>query len=306
MMSGRPPLHPSSITWLLGALLLLFSATALAGQTTPAHKVTNGKAAPTQQAKGAVNAGHLEHASRLHNSGSVRLRFPRNAWGTRRLVDLIQRCSRHVQKQHRGAHRLLVGDLSRKRGGPMPPHAGHQNGREADIGFYMRSGRAMPGLWRVGPGHLDAKRTLTFITCLIDSRQVMRIFLDRRLQAPLAREAKRRKWSKARISRTFSWPRGRRTRVGLVQHRNGHYNHLHVRLRCDSHERGCRNGPVARRNAHRARRRVRRRGRRRGKTRRRRGAWRRGRSGARRRHGQRKRRLGKRGQSARRRHARRG
>lgn len=210
-----------------------------------------------QQALGAVNAGHLQHAARLHNTRYVKLRFPNNAWGTRRMVDVLQQCAKQVGKRHRSAHKLLVGDLSRRKGGPLPPHAGHQNGREADVGFYMRSGKPLAGLWKVGAYHIDAKRTLTFLSCLIGTGDVLNIFMARALQPPLVREAKRRRWTKARIAKTFSWPRGRNKRVGIIQHRGGHDNHLHVRLKCARHEKKCRNKPVARRHALRAKRRHR-------------------------------------------------
>ncbi len=212
---------------------------------------------PTQQALGAVNRGKLVHPSKLHNSRGVKLRFPRNSWGTRRMVDLIQQCAKVVRKRHRGAHRLLVGDLSRKRGGRLKPHAGHQNGREADIGFYMRRGKPLGGLWRVGAAQIDAKRTLTLIGCFVSSGELMNIFLDRSLQPPLVKEARKRGWSKRRIKSTFSWPRGRRSRVGWVQHRGGHWNHMHVRLKCARHERRCVTRVASRRRAKRRSRRHR-------------------------------------------------
>ena len=232
--------------------LLLAAVLLLAALASPQTVHARWKA--KQQAKGAVNAGHLERASRLHNTRYVKLRFPANAWGTRRMVDLVQQCAKEVRRRHRSAHRLLVGDLSRRTGGPMPPHAGHQNGREADVGFYMRSGRALGGLWRVGGHDLDARRTLTFLACAIDSHAISQIFLDRALQAPLVREARRVGWKQARIDKTFSWPRGRNARVGIIQHRGGHDNHLHLRLHCAAHERHCRDKPVARRHALRAKR----------------------------------------------------
>ena len=206
----------------------------------------------TQQAVGAVNRGRLHHPSKLHNSRGVKLRFPKNSWGTRRMVDLLQQCTKLVRKRHRGAHRLLVGDLSRKRGGRLKPHAGHQNGREADIGFYMKLGKPLGGLWRVSARQIDARRTLTLVQCFISSGDLMNIFLDRALQPPLVKEAKRRGWSRSRIAKTFSWPRGRRSRRGWVQHRNGHWNHMHVRLKCARHERRCVTRVASRRRARRA------------------------------------------------------
>ena len=206
-----------------------------------------------QQATGAPNAGRLLNASRLRNSAHIRLRFPKNAWGTRRMCDVIEQCARDVRKQHKRAHKLVVGDLSRQRGGHMPPHAGHRNGREADIGFYMRSGRPLDGLWRVGIRDIDARRTFTLLDCMLRSGDVLHIFVDRELQKPLHREAKRRGWSAAKLQQTFSYPRPRSSRVGKIQHRGGHDNHIHVRLRCASHERNCQDRPVAR-GAHKKRR----------------------------------------------------
>lgn len=199
-----------------------------------------------QQSLGAPNAGRLINASKLKSSARIRLRFPKNAWGTRRTCDLIEQCARDVAKRHKRAHKLLVGDLSRRRGGHMPPHAGHRNGREADIGFYMRKGRPLDGLWRVGIRDIDARRTFSLLDCMLRSGDVLRIFIDRELQRPLYREARRRGWSAAKLAQTFSYPRPRSSRVGQIQHRGGHDNHIHLRLRCASHERSCQNHPIAR------------------------------------------------------------
>lgn len=222
-------------------LLFVAATLALTSLSGPAAADQGGS---SPQSSGAVNAGRLTNASRLRNSRYIRLRFPQNAWGSRRLVGLIEQCAKAVHKRHKGAHKLMVGDLSHRRGGMMRPHSGHQNGREADFGFYMRSGRPLGGLWRVGAGHIDARRTLTYLECLIDSGDVMQVFLDRQLQRPLYDEARKRGWSEGRLSRTFSFPRRASARTGIVQHRRGHNNHLHVRLKCAPYERACQDQPV--------------------------------------------------------------
>ncbi len=202
---------------------------------------------PVRQSVGAPDAGTLRNASRLRRSRAVKLRFPKNTWGTRRMVDLVEQCAREVRVRHKGGHRLLVGDLSRRRGGYMPPHSGHRNGREADIGFYMRKGRPLGGLWPVRETDIDVRRTWAYLDCMIRSGEVVRIFLDRGLQAPLYREARRLGRSRADLARLFSYPRAKRVHVGLFQHRRGHDNHLHVRIRCAAHEVGCRDQPRGRR-----------------------------------------------------------
>lgn len=213
---------------------------------------------PVQQSEGPPNAGKLRNASRMPNNRYVKLRFPKNAWGTRRMVDLVVQCAKDVGRRHKRAHRLLVGDLSRRRGGTFRPHHGHQNGREADIGFYMRRGRPLDGLWKVRPHDIDARRTLSLLDCFARSGDSIRIFLDRRLQRTLVREAKRRRWSKRRIRRLFSYPERRRP-GSLVWHASGHDNHIHLRIRCAKHEKRCKDQPVSRASARVWRRRLKRR-----------------------------------------------
>lgn len=195
-----------------------------------------------QQSIGAVTNGKLINATRLRNSRRLKVRFIRNNWGTQRMVSVLQACTEQVRRKHRGAHRLMIGDISKQHGGYFPPHGGHQSGREADVGFYMKRGRPLGGLWLVGNADLDLSRNLTFVECLLDSGDVIRIFLDRGLQAGLYRRAKRRGWTKAKLLEVFSYPRPKSARVGVIQHRGGHDNHFHIRVRCAKHEKRCQNG----------------------------------------------------------------
>ena len=65
-------------------------------------------------------------------------------WGTGRLVRVLLRVARRYRARHPGAQPLLVGDLSRRRGGHFgrefgtPGHVSHQNGLDADI-YYPRA-----------------------------------------------------------------------------------------------------------------------------------------------------------------------
>ena len=192
-----------------------------------------------QQAVGAPDLGHLLNGRRLRATRRIRLRFPTNTWGTTALVDGLHGCVDAVHRKHGRSHVLVVGDMSRKGGGMLLPHEGHQNGREADTGIFLRAGKPLPGLWRMAAQDVDAARTLTFLECWIDSGSLLRAFLDRSLQAPLVREAERRGWSAEKIASTFSYPRAGHERVGLIQHRSHHDNHLHLRLRCAPHEPSC-------------------------------------------------------------------
>jgi hypothetical protein len=67
-------------------------------------------------------------------------------WGTDRLVRTLERVLADFAAENPGAPRILVGDLSRPRGGDFGPrygrpgHASHQNGLDADV-YYPRLDR---------------------------------------------------------------------------------------------------------------------------------------------------------------------
>jgi len=202
--------------------------------TAPPHESAAGeqRRSPTSRSVGHSNRGHLVNASRLRESDALALRFPENAWGTRETVEHISRCAASVRRTFKTVPKLLVGDISRKRGGSFKPHENHQSGRDADIGFFLARGRTLPGLWRVSARDIDAPRTWSFIDCLRDTGELQVVFLDRRLQRPLYDYVKSEGASKQELAEIFEYPRKPGTRVGLIQHRKNHDNHLHVRFRC--------------------------------------------------------------------------
>ena len=53
---------------------------------------------------------------------------------------MLYRTARDIARSAKGAT-MLVGDLSRKEGGPLAGHASHQSGRDADIGFYVKNSK---------------------------------------------------------------------------------------------------------------------------------------------------------------------
>lgn len=82
-------------------------------------------------------------------------------YGTSELVHILERGVRKVQRQAPGG-RLTVGELSRAHGGDIVGHRSHENGRDADLGFYVTDGEGQPVEtpdfvrinWR-GEGELD-------------------------------------------------------------------------------------------------------------------------------------------------------
>jgi murein endopeptidase len=68
-------------------------------------------------------------------------------WGTERLLDTLRSVLADYAARHPGASPVLVGDLSRPRGGDFGPrfggigHASHQNGLDADVYYPRTDGR---------------------------------------------------------------------------------------------------------------------------------------------------------------------
>jgi murein endopeptidase len=117
-----------------------------------------GPVAPPSLAVGAPWDGRLRRGVLLPAWGpgfvtwdAVRRRAPNRAWrrwGTDRLVATLEDVAATWALDHPGAPPLLVGDLSRRHGGPFGArfgglgHASHQNGLDADVS-YPRSDRLL-------------------------------------------------------------------------------------------------------------------------------------------------------------------
>ncbi len=111
-------------------------------------------------ALGTPTAGALRGGVRLPASGPsfrtwdpILRRAPNRGWrrhGTDRLVGLLERVARAHARAHPGAPPMVIGDLSRPRGGDFGArygivgHTSHQNGLDADVYYPRRDGRAAP------------------------------------------------------------------------------------------------------------------------------------------------------------------
>jgi murein endopeptidase len=114
--------------------------------------------------------GRLRHGVQLPEAGPGWLtwdpvfeRVPNRSWrrwGTQALLAVVERVLGDYQAAHPDLPPVLVGDLSRPRGGIFDRrfgglgHASHQNGRDADI-YYPRRDRALLAAFR--PRQIDRK-----------------------------------------------------------------------------------------------------------------------------------------------------
>lgn len=126
-------------------VLLVLIAVALGALAAPvaAH-------ACTSRAVGLPNHGRLVCGVQLPADGPALVswdgvldRSPNRAWrryGTQKLIDTIELIALDYGTRYPIGPRLVVGDLSRTRGGPLDGHDSHQSGLDVDIYFPRRDG----------------------------------------------------------------------------------------------------------------------------------------------------------------------
>jgi len=163
---------------------------------------------------------------------------PRRSWGTTAMVDLLLHATGTVAARFPDADPVLIGDLSRARGGALPPHRWHHDGRSADVGLFRIGGRQpRVGFERVWPSQLDVERTWTLIEAMLSTGHVEHILLDqglvRRLKAYVRAEEL---MTPEEIEATFP-PKGTPNMwrmKGIIRHAAHHGDHMHVRVLCDA------------------------------------------------------------------------
>jgi penicillin-insensitive murein endopeptidase len=195
--------------------------------------------------------GTLSGGRALRDSSHLRLldvhRENGRFWAASSLASLIERAARRVAERHPGA-KLPIGEASQRGGGNIHGHRSHENGLDADIGFYLRdesgtfvvppqfvaiNGRS--GLGRLGETRFtfDDNANFTLVEALLTDREtpVQHLFLSRPLSRRMIAIARRRAASPQLIERL---------RLMLMQPGSGpraHREHIHVRVYCPPSDR---------------------------------------------------------------------
>ncbi len=195
---------------------------------------------------GRANRGRLRHGVAIESNDVLRLKNPANRinYGTAELVALIERSAERVAEQFPGSV-LTVGDLSRERGGRVRPHRSHRVGRDADIGFYLRTAGDEPALLNRFANvsrdlttrapdeglRFDVGRNWALIAAMLSDPHVdvQYIFVSNYLRDALIAEAERVGAPAELIERA---------RVVVQEARQSpHRSHFHVRIFCPANDR---------------------------------------------------------------------
>jgi penicillin-insensitive murein endopeptidase len=172
-------------------------------------------------------------------------------WGLEPLVTMIDRAARTVRRQFPESI-TSVGHLSREGGGGVERHRSHESGRDADVGFFVRTstGRQLlsshfvqfrgDGTAVSWPGaYFDDAKNWALVGAMLGDAQahVTHIFVAAPLRARLLAYAER-----------VGAPTSLRIRAAeVMQQPHGalpHDDHFHVRIACPSHMSGCVENPV--------------------------------------------------------------
>jgi len=199
------------------------------------------------QSLGSPRDGALLAPTQLPNARDYLIRDENTAWGTENTLEHLRTAIRSVRRRHPALHRLVIGDLSTQRGGPLPGHTSHQSGRDVDVGLWSR-GRpeyaAPTDFVEANRDNLDRRATYDLIAAFAATRDdptgVELIVLDYGLQRLLRRSAAARGVEEATLEALFQYPHGPTSRHGLVRHKPAHRDHMHVRFRCPQGDSHCR------------------------------------------------------------------
>ena len=222
-------------TIFIGLVLLAWLAPSLAGN---AWSEIDTPLAESPQAIGAYNAGCLAGAAilPLQGKGFQVMRPSRNRYfGHPNLIAFVERLGRQASVQ---GQRLLIGDLSQPRGGPMNGgHRSHQIGLDVDIWFgegpqgrplSREETEAIPMLSviQAAEGNLNparwSARYRNALKLASEAPEVERIFVNPIIKQALCRSERDPSW----LYKIRPWW--------------GHDEHFHVRLRCPADNPLCR------------------------------------------------------------------
>lgn len=140
------------------------------------------------------------------------------AYGTGETVVAVMMALDADATTYPDASPVQLGEISARRGGPIYGHQSHQAGRDIDIRLMIDK----------AGDRFDAKRNWSLIKTLIESGEVVAIFLNRSQQVWL-RAAAEADVGAAGADRYFA----------IISHESGHTIHMHVRFRCPDSDYRC-------------------------------------------------------------------
>ncbi|MDH5675214.1 MAG: penicillin-insensitive murein endopeptidase [Myxococcales bacterium] len=192
----------------------------------------------TAHSVGSCSRGRLRGGIQLpRNDALYIVRDPAQSYGSSHTIDLLQRGIAKFRAVSGFDRQIVIGDISRRRGGRFRPHRSHRSGRDVDIRLPLARG-VPEGTVPTRIDDVDWDASWALIKALLDTGKVQFIFLSRSRQRPLQRAAKRAGMGDEELAPLLEYPsRGGRA---VIRHAGGHTKHFHVRFACAGYETLCR------------------------------------------------------------------
>ncbi|HGG57762.1 MAG TPA: FHA domain-containing protein [Nannocystis exedens] len=194
------------------------------------------------EAIGPPNEGSLRDGQQIESDGSYSIRCRMNAYASAYTYKHLYAALKRMRVNYDYKGELIVGDISREKGGAYGAHLSHQNGRDVDLWLPIEGGRYRQGPgcgacgtpWcRPDPSEVDWAVTWQLIESLREGGAVQGIFIDKSLMEALVDGAMRAGADRSAVEQIVSQGRGQ------VSHAANHNHHIHVRFHCGPEESEC-------------------------------------------------------------------
>src|SRR5690606_13035200 len=118
-------------------------------------------------------------------------------------------------------------------GGRLKPHSSHQSGRDVDLSYPQIWDRKEELNWRtMNATNLDRDLTWSLIELLRETGAVEVIIIDTKIQKLLYEYAlETHRYDKKQLENWMQYPGSSTADKPLIQHVQGHQDHLHVRFK---------------------------------------------------------------------------
>ncbi len=188
---------------------------------------------------GRPTSGYLRDARCLPESGPGFIAFSPNRCATDETITILLYAIRELMREYPSSVPVVIGALSRPQGGRLKPHKSHRSGRDVDIGYFAVGNRPLRTFADLRPDEIDYDKTFYLMATLIATGRVDFIFVNYALQPRFVEAARRLGYDDEQIDYLFQYPKGRKSRTGLIRHARGHTRHFHVRFACPRGDEEC-------------------------------------------------------------------
>lgn len=164
-------------------------------------------------------------------------RKPEESWGSSHTIAQLMAAVTRFRHETGFDRAVVIGGISKPRGGRFRPHKSHQSGRDIDIRMPLLA--SAEGKKHTSAADIDWRATWRLIHAFIVGGQVEYVFLEHSLQKRLYKAARESGATKEQLAQWLQWPNKPKTNKGLIRHVKGHVVHFHVRIRCAENEKFC-------------------------------------------------------------------